>query len=75
MSDASPQALEGSVVGGGQVPKAIDDFIDELLGMSGMPEPMGQRDGSAGGAVGCPPAAGESQLHAGRSKPTAGESK
>ena len=29
------------------MPKAIDDFIDELLGMSGMSESMGQRNGSA----------------------------
>ena len=30
-----------------QVPKTIDDFIDESLGMSGMSESMGHRDGSA----------------------------
>ena len=47
MSGASPQAMGGSVIGGVQVPKAIDDFIDELLGMSGMLESMGQRVGTA----------------------------
>ena len=51
MSDASPQTFGGSVIGGAQVPKAIDDFIDELLGMSGMSESMGQRVGSANEGV------------------------
>ena len=68
MSDASPLALEASGVGGGQVPKAIDDFIDVSLGKSGRTESMGHRDGSAGGGVNavCLPAAG-------RCKPIAGE--
>ena len=51
MSGASPQAMGGSVIGGVQVPKAIDDFIDELLGMSGMSESKGQRVGSASDGV------------------------
>ena len=42
-----PSASSQQEVGGGHVPKAIDDFIDELLDMSGMSESIGHRDGSA----------------------------
>ena len=47
MSDASLQDLQGSVFGGGQVPEAIDRFIDQVLRMSGMSASPWHRDGSA----------------------------